>query len=99
MPIMCNREERKGMVETLKRLGWVRSILTILTLILGLMISVRSIGLSVKTDLEDVIEEKIILHSIESESKIEQELSEIRTQQAITDTKVDILLERIPTND
>jgi flagellar basal body-associated protein FliL len=54
---MCSKEEQEGMVRSLKRMGWVRSVLVILSLIVGIATGVWALGEKVSANVKENVQE------------------------------------------
>lgn len=80
------------MVKAIKKAGWVRSALTVLIMLCGLVGAVWTAHGHISGTAKSIVEEKIQLHEVESELRVEQQLGEIRTEQRVMDTKLDLLL-------
>ena len=93
---MCTKEEQNVMVKAVRKAGWVRSslaaALTVVTIVLGMW----KLGFDFRTEVSDQIDNKIQIHTLESEKVWQEKIHEIQMQQIVVDTKLDTIIERLP---
>lgn len=84
------------MVKAVRKAGWVRSslaaMLTVVTIILGMW----KLGFDFRTEVSDQIDNKIQIHTLESEQVWQEKIHEIQMQQIVVETKIDTIIERLP---
>ncbi|MHC4302517.1 MAG: hypothetical protein ACYS7Y_35100 [Planctomycetota bacterium] len=89
---MCPAEEQNVMVALIKRAGWVRTTVGTIIMIFTIIAATWGANERVENVAEEVVDREIRVHKLESEVEIKTEISELRTEQRVMDTKLDMLL-------
>jgi len=89
---MCTEEEHNVMVTLIKKAGWVRTIIGTVVMIFTVIAATWGAQERVQTVVDETVDEKIKVHVLESAAEISEQLGELRTEQRVMDTKIDMLL-------
>ena len=85
-----------NLVEFMKRIGWVKSVLaTVLTGALAFA-SIYSVGRKLESDVGVQIDKKIEVHALQSAEAIDERFDSLEMEQAVANTKLDMILDRLP---
>ena len=85
-----------NLVEFMKRVGWVKSMLaTVLTGALAFA-SIYGVGRKLESDVDLQIDKKIEVHALQSAEAIDERFDSLEMEQAVANTKLDMILDRLP---
>ena len=93
---MCSKEERNVMVKAIRKAGWIRSSLAAALTVIAIITGVLTIGGGIRTEVTAIVDDKIEVHRLQSEKDVQEKFHQIQEQQIRVETKVDMILERLP---
>ena len=84
------------MVKAVRKAGWVRSSLAAALTVIAIITGMWKLGFDFRTEVSDQIDNKIQIHTLESEIIWEEKVHEIQMKQNTMDGKLNTIIERLP---
>lgn len=93
---MCEADERRNMVELLRKCGRTRAVLSVLATVIAIMTGMWVLTANVSATIESEMDGKIKVHKLESETEWQEKLNEIKVEQGRQGGQLDEILRRLP---
>lgn len=93
---MCEADERRNMVELLRKCGRTRAVLSVLATVVAIMTGMWVLTANVSATIEGEMDNKIKVHRLESETEWQEKLNEIKIEQSHQRGQLNEILRRLP---